>query len=107
MRPVQGPIDPPIDPQAVTGKKYRPAELAPRHVIRGGDPDDILNHIRRLLEHIFMDDRRVIIGGVVFVIRPAAERDARHIDPRSIDHPFIVGDHLGKFAFAVLVATLF
>ncbi len=49
----------------------------------------------------------IIIAGMVFIIRPAAERNTGHVHAWAIDHPFIVGDHLGELAFTKFFSILF
>ncbi len=43
----------------------------------------------------------IVVGGVILVVGETIERDARHVDARSVDDAFIVGGRGGEITFVV------
>ena len=52
-----------------------------------------------------MHDIEIVVGGVILVIGIAVERDAGHVDARSVDDAFVVGGSGGEIAFVVFGIT--
>ena len=99
---VERPVLAPVHPETVAAEEDGAAERALRDVVAGVDADDLLGNFRRADEHVFVHDVEVVVGGVILVVGPAIERDARHVDARSVDDAFIVGGRGGEITFIVI-----
>ena len=99
---VERPVLAPIHPETMTAEKNRTAEGALRNVVAGIDADDLLGNFRRADEHVFVHDVEIIVGGVILVVGETIERDARHVDTRSVDDAFIVGGRGGEITFIMI-----
>ena len=53
-------------------------------------------------QHVLMHDVEVVIGGVVFVVGPAVEGDAGHVDAGSIEDALIIGGRSGEIALVMI-----
>ena len=98
---VERPVVAPIDPETVTAEKHGTAEGALGNVVAGVDADDVFGGSRRADEHVFVHDVEIVVGGVILVVGETVERDARHVDARSVDDAFIVGGSGGEITFVV------
>ena len=85
----------------LTAEKNGTAEGALRDVVAGVDADDLFGSLRRADEHVFVHDVEIVVGGVILVVGETVERDARHVDARSVDDAFIVGGRGGEITFVV------
>ena len=98
---VERPIIAPIDPETVTAEKNGTTKSALGDVVAGVDADDLFGGSRRTDEHVFVHDVEIIVGGVILIVRETVERDARHVDARSVDDAFIVGRRGGEITFVM------
>src|SRR6266487_1493122 len=91
-----------IYPETVTTEKNGTTEGTLRDVIAGVDADNLFSNLRRADEHVLVHNVEIVVGGVILVVWETIERDARHIDTRSVDHAFIVGGRGGEVTLIVI-----
>ena len=101
---VERPIIAPVHPETMTAEKNGTAKRALGNVVAGVDADDLFRSFSRADEHVFMNDIEIVVGGVILVVGETVERDARHVDARSVDDALVVGGggcEITRFVFGV------